>query len=416
MARAARTDLDWVTLEWEVGSLFSGAPVAEEELFAGRTPEVSRMIEAVLENGKHVILFGERGVGKTSIGNVFWKRYNKSLQTVVTARVQADPSDSFSSLWINALDELKATANGTGKADLVPINTEFEQITPVIIRRELQKCRPNAIPIIIIDEFDKLQDDSARELTAHVIKALYDDAATVNTTVIIVGVAEDIRELIEDHKSLTRALTEIKMERMTPHELNEVLDKRLRRTPLTISGDARWTVVMLSRGMPYYVQMLGKYASLNAVRRKKLKIETQDVDAAMDRLLKDSGQSFQDDYQQATQSNQTDNLFKQVLLGCALAKTDEYGFFTPTNVIEPLNSILHERRRHAHFDRHLREFITERRGNVLIRRGDERQYRFRFSDPMMQPYVIIKGIRDGMIDDDTRKRLLYREQPSLPNV
>lgn len=416
MARASRSERDWLTLEWELGSLFSGAPVAEEEMFAGRTPEVNRMLEAVLDNGKHVVLFGERGVGKTSIANVFWKRYNKMLRTVVAARVQADPSDSFSSLWIKALDELRATSISTGKADLLPINAEYETVTPAIIRRELQKCRPNAIPIIIIDEFDKVINESARELTAHVIKALYDDAATINTTVIIVGVAEDIRELIEDHKSLTRALTEIKMERMDTHELNEILDKRLRRTPMEINGDARWTIVTLSRGMPYYVQMLGKYASIDAVRRKKMKIETQDVEAAMDRLIVDSGQSFQDDYKQATQSNQTDNLFKQVLLGCALARTDEYGFFTPTNVIEPLNSILHEHRRHAHFDRHLREFVSDKRGAVLIRRGDERQYRFRFNDPMMQPYVIIKGIRDGMIDEETRKKLLYREQPSLPNV
>jgi len=132
------------------------------------------------------------------------------------------------------------------------------------------------------------------------------------------------------------------------------------------------------------------------------------------RLIEDSGQSFQDDYKVAIQSNQSDNLFKQVLLSCALAQTDEYGFFIPTNVIEPLNSILRERKRHAHFDRHLREFITDKRGNILIRRGDERQYRFRFNDPMMQPYIIIKGIRDGMIDRETRKKLLYREQPFLP--
>src|SRR4051794_9787010 len=100
MTRSKTRDMNWVTLEWEVGSLFSGAPVAEEEMFAGRTPEVSRMLEAVLDPAKHVILFGERGVGKTSIANVFWKRYNKTLQTVVAARAQADPSDSFSSLWI----------------------------------------------------------------------------------------------------------------------------------------------------------------------------------------------------------------------------------------------------------------------------------------------------------------------------
>lgn len=411
-----KTDRDWLVLEWEIGSFFSGAPVAEEEMFAGRTPEVSKMLEAVLDRAKHVVLFGERGAGKTSIANVFWKRYNKTLQTVIAGRVQADPSDNFSSLWIKALEELKAVGMQTGRSDLVPINTDFEQITPDMIRRELQKCRPNAIPIIIIDEFDKLRDASARELTAHVIKSLYDNADTINTTVILVGVAEDIRELIDDHKSLKRALAEVKMERMKTPELNEVLDKRLRLTPLDISGDARWTIVLLSRGMPYYVQMLGKYAALNVVRRRRLKIEAEDVEKAMDRLIEDSGQSFQDDYKEAVKSNQSDNLFKEVLLGCALAHTDEAGFFTATSVIEPLNAIMHEKKTHGHFDRHLREFLSEKRGCVLIRRGDERQYRFRFNDPMMQPYVIIKGIRDGMIDEETRKKLLFREQPSLPNV
>jgi Cdc6-like AAA superfamily ATPase len=81
------------------------------------------------------------------------------------------------------------------------------------------KCRSNAIPIIIIDEFDKLRDQSARELTAHIIKSLYDNAATVNATIILVGVAEDVRELVNDHQSLKRALTEVKMERMKSREL-----------------------------------------------------------------------------------------------------------------------------------------------------------------------------------------------------
>lgn len=375
------------------------------------------MLEAVLDRSKHVVLFGERGVGKTSIANVFWKRYNKSLQTVIAARVQADPSDNFSSLWIKCFEELKAVSVQTGRSDLIPIDTSFEQVTPDIIRREFQKCKPNAIPILIIDEFDKLRDQSARELTAHVIKALYDNADTINVTVILVGVAEDIRDLIEDHKSLKRALSEVKLERMKSPELNEVLDKRLRLTPMDIHPDSRWTIITLSRGMPYYVQMMGKYSSVNAVHRRKLKIVTEDVEAAMDHLIEDSGQSFQDDYKEAVHSNQSDNLFKEVLLSCALAQTDESGFFTPTNVIDPLNSILHERKRHAHFDRHLREFISEKRGCILIRRGDERQYRFRFNDPMMQPYIIIKGIRDGMIDEETRKKLLYREQLSfLPNA
>jgi hypothetical protein len=140
------------------------------------------------------------------------------------------------------------------------------------------------------------------------------------------------------------------------------------------------------------------------------------VDLAMDKFIGESGQSFQDEYRRATDSNQPDNLFAEVLLACALADTNEAGLFTPTSIIEPLNTILKERRRHAHFQRHLSEFLAERRGRILIRRGDARQFRYRFADPMMQPYVIIKGIRDGMVDETTRARLSYPEEPLLPNV
>jgi Cdc6-like AAA superfamily ATPase len=405
---------DWWQLSFDIGNLFTGAPIAEEELFAGRSKEVRQMLEAVLDRSRHVILYGERGVGKTSIANVFWKRYNKTLQTVIAARVQAHPADTFSSLWIKALEEFQSVGKQIGRSDLAPIDASYESVTPEIVRRELQKCRANAIPIIIIDEFDKLRDQGARELTANLIKELYD--YSINATIILVGVAEDVSDLIRDHQSIRRALSQVKLERMSTPELNEIIDKRLRLTPLRISGDARWTIVMLSRGLPYYVHMLGKYASQNAVNSKRLGVGPEDVEAAMDKFVDESGQSFQDDYRTATESNQADNLFKEVLLACAIAPTDDSGFFTPTSIIEPLNAILKRTKRHAHFQRHLTEFMSDRRGAILLRRGNSRQYRYRFSDPMMQPYVIIKGIRDTMVDEETKTSLFHPEQPLLPIV
>lgn len=52
-----KTEQDWLILDYELNRLFNGAPVAEEELFAGRTAEVRRMLEAVLDRGKHAVLF-----------------------------------------------------------------------------------------------------------------------------------------------------------------------------------------------------------------------------------------------------------------------------------------------------------------------------------------------------------------------
>jgi Cdc6-like AAA superfamily ATPase len=403
---------DWLNLEFEVGNLFTSGPIDEDRLFAGRASQVRTLLETVFDRSKHAILFGERGVGKTSLSNVFWKRYGKSLQTLVAVRVQADPSDNFSSLWIKGLEELKSFAVNAGRGDLIPIETNYEQVSPDMVRRELQKCRPNAIPIIIIDEFDKLKDHAAKELTANLIKSLSDYSVT--TTVVLVGVAENVNELVQDHKSIRRPLTQVRLERMSDLELNEILDTRLKFLPLRLEGDARWKIAKLARGLPFYVHMLGKYSFQNCVTERRFVVTDEDVDKAMDRFIGESQQSYYDDYYKATTSNQTETQFKEVLLACALAKTDDSGFFPATNVIAPLSKIMKKPIRHGNFQRHLIEFVSEGRGSILIRRGEERQYRYRFHDPMMQPYIIMKGIREKMVDDETRSALSYREQPELP--
>lgn len=412
MKQMPRDDDEWYVLQYEISALFSGAPIAEEELFAGRSTEIGRILEAALTPSRNVVVFGERGVGKTSISNIFWKKYNKSLQTVIAARVQADPSDTFSSLWIKAIEELEETARALGRLDLVPISSDFESVTPDILRREFQKCRPNAIPILVIDEFDKLRDKNARELSANVIKYLYD--YTVNFTVVLVGVAESVKELISDHESIRRALTQIRLERMSPVELRDIIETRLAKTPMKMDMDARETIVLLSRGMPYFTQMLGKFAAQTAARSKRLRVNLSDVDTAMDLFIQEEDQTFRDQYRSATESNQPDNLFKEVLLSCALARADDSGFFTATDVVGPLNSICTEKKTHAHFQRHLGEFILPTRDSVITRRGISRQYRYRFTDPMMQPYVIIKGIQSGMIAGEMRSKLLQTGQLSLP--
>jgi Cdc6-like AAA superfamily ATPase len=406
------TEDGWFHLQLDIERLFSGGPIDEEDLFAGRLTEVRRMLEAVFDKSKHIILFGERGVGKTSIANVFWKRYNASLQTFVAARVQADPSDSFSSLCNKAIEELAFVARSMGKYDLVPVDDTIDINSVDAMRRELRKCRPNGIPIIIFDEFDKIRDEETRELFANLIKSLHDYA--VNTTLIIVGVAEDVAGLIEDHMSIPRAIVQIPLDRMSDSELNEVIDTRLNNTVMKIEGDARWTIIRLSKGLPYFTQTLCKHAAIISIEKKEGTISYASVRQAINRFIDESEQTFIEAYETAISSPQGDALFKQVLLACARCEPDSRGFFTPTDVITPFSQIMGARKTHAHFASHLNKFISDDRGAILIRKGHPRSYRFRFADPMMQPYVILRGIKDGMLGKDAEDAILQREEPLLP--
>jgi Cdc6-like AAA superfamily ATPase len=406
-----RSQEDWFQLAFEISALFDGAPVDEEDLFAGRLKEVRKIVEAVIARSKHVVLFGEKGVGKTSLTNVFWKRYSQMLRSFIIARVQAGPHDTFSSLWGRAMEELHAVGVDSGKAQYVNFNIDHEVWTPSNVRRELQKCGPNALPIIIVDEYSEVVDEDCKKLTANLIKEFYD--FSISTTAILVGVAQNISDLLADHASIDRALIEVPLSRMSESELKEIIQKRASRTVMTFSADATWTIVVLSRGLPYFTQTLSKFAALHAIDNRRLEVTNEDVEASMTRFIEDTQKAFQEAYGNATRSNQS-NFFEHSLLACALARTDGEGFFTANDVVEPYSAIMNEKKRIAHFEKHLRRFSSDEGGNVLHKRGGDRQQQFRFKDPMMQPYVIIRGIQNKLIPEADKAILLQREQGILP--
>lgn len=84
----------------EAGRVFSpAAPVDERDLFAGRITQLRRVIDVVNQRGQHAIIFGERGVGKTSLANVI-SSYLGSVEgvSILAPHVNCDASDDFTRL------------------------------------------------------------------------------------------------------------------------------------------------------------------------------------------------------------------------------------------------------------------------------------------------------------------------------
>jgi hypothetical protein len=100
------------------------------------------------------------------------------------------------------------------------------------------------------------------------------------------------------------------------------------------------------------------------------------------------------------------------LTACALARGDDSGYFTPTAIKERLSAILKRKVEISNFQDTLNDF-ADKKGFILERTGEARTFRFRFSNPAMQPYVIMCGIRDNIIDETARQALSSPEQPDL---
>lgn len=66
------SDEDWLALRREAEILFTpGTAIQEQELFAGRTEQIDKLAQRIRLAGSHAIIYGDRGVGKSSLVNIF---------------------------------------------------------------------------------------------------------------------------------------------------------------------------------------------------------------------------------------------------------------------------------------------------------------------------------------------------------
>src|SRR5258707_15201386 len=98
---AKKTDDDWQTLRFHAGELFTpSSPMKVAELFAGRSDQIAQLCEAVAERGRHAILYGEPGVGKTSTANILRYVIPHRVKKIHFIRHPVVSSDTFSSIWL----------------------------------------------------------------------------------------------------------------------------------------------------------------------------------------------------------------------------------------------------------------------------------------------------------------------------
>ncbi|MEW6705251.1 MAG: ATP-binding protein [Pseudomonadota bacterium] len=411
-----RTEEDWQTLWSEITESFSpGAPVQERDLFAGRQEQLRTLMDTVQQRGRHAVVFGERGVGKTSITNILGLVLRGPRRDVISVKVNADPQDTYESIWKKVFKRLNyETQRESGETVVRTIADDYAgRLTPDDVQLELSNFAAHQIPLIVLDEFDRISDPGVTQLMADTIKALSD--YSVNATVVVVGVAEDVTGLIKGHESIARSLIQVRMPRMSQDELGEIILSRYKKCGIKVGEEALWKMTFLARGIPYYAHLLGMHAARAAIKKRTAAVDDTCVDAAQVAAVAELDASIKDRYFAAVRSQRNDDtLFAPVLLACALAKTDELGAFQQAAVTEPLNRIVPGRNyKPSTFAFHMNAFCEDQRKRVLEKFGEPRNQRYRFTDPMMPPFVVVKGLADGLIDDEIAEVYANRRQLRL---
>jgi hypothetical protein len=402
----------------EVDRVFSPAsPINRKDLFAGRTEQVTLVSDAVRTRGRHAVIFGERGVGKTSLANIIRDLLVIRGEALVV-KVNCFQDDTFDIVWRRALSEV------TVSQDLPPFGLNkgvVQQLSnlsgamgdgagPGEVLDVLRRLLGGVRTIFIFDEFDRPSNRAIQRKFSDTIKALSD--LSVETTLVLVGVARDVETLVEEHASIDRALVQIEMPRMTASELREVVFRALTRLQMQMDPVGLDLIITLSQGLPHYTHLIARESVLEALGGGELFISEQNVHAGIRNALSKTQQTVKNAYNTATRSPRKDVLFTDTLLACAVAETDELGYFDSSAVRDPMRELVGASSSEIKsILPRLEKFCTAVRGNVLERVGSRRQYRFRFRNPLLQPYVIMRGLAEGRLKGTLLQALRDRVRP-----
>ena len=388
----------------QLGSAFTpAAPIRDTTLFSGRSELLIRIADAVNQPGMHCILFGERGVGKTSLANIARQVLAELTERpIAVARINCDAADTYGSLmhklmgWI--VTELERPR--LGFSDAVERRNKSlgnflpEHPSPHDVLTLLRDFPANRL--LILDEFDRLTDENHTiALVADTIKAMSDYA--VPATFLLVGVADDVGSLIGAHPSIERCLTQVWMPRMTREELAGIVDNGLESVNMGIDERVAWYIPAVSQGYPHYTHLLALHAARRSLKEGRDVICRKDIEGAIAEALGMTERSIRDRYSAAVYSPSPSALYAPALLACALAPTDDLGYFNAQAVRAPLSAIMNREYNIPAFARHLDAFCKDNRGPALIKSGERRRYQYRFAVPLMRPFVLLQGIADGRI-------------------
>lgn len=404
MGGAMSDNDEFKALAFKVSTVFSpAAPINEQELFAGRIEHLRKIVDVVNQRGQHAIIFGERGVGKTSLANIIVDQFQSDQ--FLALKANCDSSDNFESIWRKVFSQIKIAKKDFSmvfgkqpQTELFDFAEYHETLNPDKVRQILTILTDKNLLLIVIDEFDRINEQSTKTMFADTIKTISDQST--DATLTLVGVADSVEELINEHQSVERALVQMRMPRMSQQELNEIFDKGLPKLGMTIDDNAKRHVTHLSQGLPHYTHLMGLHAARQALDDKSKNITLSHVRKAIEKSIAEAQQTIQSAYHKATMSAHKDSIFKQVLLACALAKIDELGYFAAADIREPLTNIMNKRYDIPSFSRHLYDFCEEARGPILQKTGKQRRFRFRFVNPLMQPYVTMQGFVSGLLKEE----------------
>lgn len=370
------------------------SPIKRKDFFFGRRNQLEHVVDAINETGQHAILYGERGVGKTSLANIMYDSYTNLYPVKVTCNRE----DEFITLWNRAFNELKSAKTTSGKEfseiEIKNINKVKDQlnngqtVTPALVETLMRQLNGSKF-LYIFDEFDNIRTKKIRSSFADLIKSLSDNIE--NTTIVLVGIGNDVEELVGSHRSLERCLKQIKMPRMSDDEAGDIIDNGLEKLNIKISKLVKKDIIEFSSGFPHYIHLLCKYGAKEIIENGKKEFNSAYLQIAIKNGIENTSGHLRSSYQKAIVGSNNNPKWENIVNSCANGEVDSFNCFSTRDVLNEYNELTGKLAHNKNITYNLNKLCNRERGEILLKLGKGVNTRYRFINPMMRAYVKLKA-------------------------
>lgn len=265
-------------------------PVSSIERFAGRSALLDRVIRAIEDQQLHVIIYGDRGIGKTSLMRVV-AELAKSARYIVhftSCGEQSEFYETFRSvasqirlLYDGSLDPGDEDVERGGTlADRLPVGDfTASQLTEV-----LEGISGTRV-LIMLDEFDRAESPRFRASIAELIKNLSD--RSIRVQIMIAGVASNLTDLIAHIPSIRRNIIGIAVPNMDEDEIREMVTIANKNGGPAFLPAAVEALARVSAGLPYLAALIGQHAAIAAIEQQSPEVTADHVSVATERAAAD---------------------------------------------------------------------------------------------------------------------------------
>lgn len=263
-------------------------PIANLRQFAGRRELLADAIRAIEERRLHLVLFGDRGIGKTSLLNIiallaqearYQVRYSSCSEASNFDQTFRAIARDMPLLYHRDSDPTSdQVESGKTLADLL----DDRPLTPSLFSEILEGVAGTRL-LIILDEFDRAESVDFRRSVAELIKNLSDRGSRAQ--ILIGGVGANLAELIRHIPSIRRSLLGIPVGKMRDEEIEEILSIGTAVCQLPFAKDAERALVRAANGSPYLTNLFAYQAASRAIDQRLSEVPASAVEESLRETL-----------------------------------------------------------------------------------------------------------------------------------